>query len=328
MIRRREFIGMFGGAAAAWPLMARAQQPAMPVIGFLSSLSATDATRITSAFYRGLSDVGYVKDVNVTVEHQWAEGQYDRLPAMAADLVSRRVRLIAAISGTPSALAAKSATTTIPIVFAIGGDPVAFGLVDSLNRPAGNVTGVTFFTAPLAMKRLEIVREVAPNVRAVGVVVNPDNPPSVLEGKDVPAAARASGLEAKVLTATTDAHIKALFDGIERERIDALYVSADPLFFNQRGLLAALTARHRVPAIYADREIPEAGGLISYGASRADAYRQAGVYSGRILNGEMPRDLPVFLPTKFELVINLKTARALGLDIPPTLLVTADEVIE
>jgi putative tryptophan/tyrosine transport system substrate-binding protein len=178
------------------------------------------------------------------------------------------------------------------------------------------------------MKRLEIVREVAPNVRAVGVVVNPDNPPSVLEGKDVPAAARASGLEAKVLTATTDAHIKALFDGIERERIDALYVSADPLFFNQRGLLAALTARHRVPAIYADREIPEAGGLISYGASRADAYRQAGVYSGRILNGEMPRDLPVFLPTKFELVINLKTAKALGLEIPPTLVARADEVIE
>jgi putative ABC transport system substrate-binding protein len=326
-VNRRTFITLLGGAAAC-PLAAQAQQAGMPVIGFLSSLSAIDATRVTSAFYRGLSDVGYVKDVNVTVEHKWAEGQYDRLPTMAADLVRRRVRLIAAISGTPSALAAKSTTTTIPIVFAIGGDPVAFGVVDSLNRPAGNVTGVTFFTAPLAMKRLEIVREVVSDVRAVGVMVNPDNPPSILEGKDVSAAARASGLEAKVLTATTDAHIEALFDGIERERIDALYVSADPLFFNQRGLLAALTARHGVPAIYADREIPETGGLISYGASRADAYRQAGVYCGRILNGEMPHELPVFLPTKFELVINLKTARALGLDIPPTLLARADEVIE
>jgi putative ABC transport system substrate-binding protein len=247
---------------------------------------------------------------------------------MAADLVSRRVVLIAAISGTPAALAAKAATATSPVVFAIGGDPVTLGLVTSLNRPGANVTGVTFFTAPLATKRLEMVRELAPKAATVGVLVNPDNPPSALEGKDVPAAAHAMGLQTSILNASTAGQIDDAFVAIVRQRIGGLYVSADPLFFNQRGKLAALAAYHAVPAIYADREIAEAGGLISYGASRSDAYRQAGRYTGRILKGEKPGDLPVVLPTKFELVINLKTAKALGLDVPAKLLALADEVIE
>ena len=323
---RREFIGLVGGAAA-WPLAARAQQ-AMPVIGFLSSLTPIDGPRILAAFHGGLHEAGYVEGRNVTIEYRWAEGQYDRLPAMAADLVSRRVVMIAAISGTPAALAAKAATANIPIVFAIGGDPVTPGLVTSLNRPGANVTGVTFFTAPLAMKRLEIVRELAPGAATVAVLVNPDNPPSALEGKDVTAAAHAMGLQVSVLSASTAGQIDDAFAAVVAQRIGGLYVSADPLFFNHRGKLAALTARHTLPAIYADREIAEAGGLISYGASRSDAYRQAGVYTGLILKGEKPGDLPIVLPTKFELVINLKTAKALGLEVPATLLARADEVIE
>jgi putative tryptophan/tyrosine transport system substrate-binding protein len=326
-MKRRDFITLLGGAAA-WPLGARAQQPAMPVIGFLSSLSASDATLITAAFYKGLSEAGYVHGGNVALQFRWAEGEYDRLPAMAADLVHRDVSVIAAISGTPSALAAKSATTTIPIVFAMGSDPVTSGLVASLNRPEGNVTGVTFFTAPLANKRLEIIRELAPSVTRIAVLVNPDNPPSMQEGKDASGVAQATGLHITVLTAGSASQIDSAFAGIVDQRLDGLYVSADPLFFNQRSQLVALTGRSRVPAIYADREIAEAGGLISYGASRADAYRQAGLYVGRILQGEKAGNLPVVLPTRFELVLNLKTAKTLGLEISPTLLATADEVIE
>jgi putative ABC transport system substrate-binding protein len=326
-MRRRQFIILLGGAAA-WPLAAGAQQAAMPVIGFLSSLSARDAPRILAAFHRGLNEAGYVERRNVAIEYRWAEGQYDRLPAMAADLVHRSVFMIAAISGTPSALAAKAATSSIPVVFAIGGDPVTPGLVASLNRPGGNITGVTFFTAPLATKRLEIVRELAPGATTVGVLVNPSNPPSLLESKVVPDAARGIGLHSRVLNASTAIQIDDAFAYMAQQQIGALYVSADPLFFNHRDKLATLAARFATPAVYADREIAEAGGLITYGASRADAYRQAGIYSGRVLKGEKPGDLPVVLPTKFELVINLRTAKALGLDVPPTLLARADDVIE
>ena len=283
-IGRREFITLIGGAAAAWPVAARAQ-PAMPVVGFLSSLSATDASRITAAFYQGLNETGYIDGRNVAVEFRWADGQYDRLPAMADELVQRKVAVIAAISGTPAGLAAKSATTSIPIVFAIGGDPVAPGLVTNLSRPAGNVTGVTFFTSPLAAKRLGLLHDLVPKAATIAVLTNPDNPPSLLEGIEVPAAAKAFGQEASVFNVTTEADIDDAFAAIARQGIGALFVSADPLFFNHRNKVVALAARHRTPATYAYREQVEAGGLISYGASRSGAYRQAGQYVGRILNG-------------------------------------------
>ncbi|HEY1364804.1 MAG TPA: ABC transporter substrate-binding protein [Xanthobacteraceae bacterium] len=324
-IRRRELLALLGGAA--WPLAVRAQ-PAMPVIGFLSSLSIGDRLRIAGAFAEGLKGTGHAEGRDVRIEYRFAEGQYDRLPALAADLVRRRVTVLAAVSGTPAALAAKAATSTIPVVFAIGGDPVTPGLVGSLNRPGGNVTGVTFFTAPLSTKRLEMLRELAPTATGVAVLMNPANPPSVLEGKTVPAAAPALGFRSSVFGASTAAQIEEAFAAIARQQLGALYVSADPLFFAQRAKVAALAARHAVPAIYADREIAEAGGLISYGASRADAYRQAGAYVGRILNGEKPGDLPVVLPTRFELVLNLKAAKALGITVPPTLLAIANDVIE
>ncbi len=327
MIGRRDFIMLLGGAAV-WPLAARAQQAAVPVIGFLSSLSVSDRLRIVSAFHKGLNEAGYVEGRNVAIEYRFAEGQYNRLPALATDLVRRQVAVLAAISGTPAALAAKVTTGTIPIVFAIGGDPVAPGLVTSLNRPGGNVTGVTFFTAPLSTKRLELVRQLAPKATTIAVLINPENPPSLLEGESVPAAAPGFGLHATVLGASTAGQIDEAFTAIVQQQIGALYVSADPLFFAQRAKVAALAARHAVPASYADREIAEAGGLISYGASRSDAYRQAGVYVGRILNGERPGDLPVVLPTKFELVLNLKAAKALGITVPATLLAIVDEVIE
>jgi putative ABC transport system substrate-binding protein len=327
-MNRRELIACLAGAPVAWPLAARAQQPAMPVIGFLSSLTPGDGPRILAAFHRGLTAEGYVEGRNVAIEYRWAEGQYERLPAMAAELVRRPAAVIAAISGTPSALAAKAATASIPVVFAIGGDPVAAGLVTSLNRPGGNVTGVTFFTAPLSTKRLEIVRELAPKAKTIGVLVNPNNPPSVLESRVVPNAAQAIGLHPVVLNASTAGQIDDAFAEIVQQRIGGLYVSADPLFFSQRRKVASLAAQHVVPAVYADREIAEAGGLISYGSSRSDAYRQAGIYTGRVLKGEKPGDLPVVLPTRFELVINLKSAKALGLDVPPMLLARADEVIE
>ena len=325
-IGRREFITLLG--AAAWPLAARAQQAAMPVIGFLSSLSQRDAARITAAFFQGLNEAGYAEGRNVALEYRWAEGQFERLPTMAVELVRRQVAVIAAISGTPAGLAAKAATTSIPIVFAIGGDPVAPGLVSSLSRPSGNVTGVTFFTSPLAAKRLELLRDLVPQATRFAVLTNPDNPPSKLEGIEVSAAAQTFGREATVLNATTEAHIDEAFVAIVQQRIGAVFVSADPLFFNHRDKLVALAAQHGTPAIYAYREQVEAGGLISYGASRSDAYRQAGIYTGRILRGEKPGDLPVVLPTKFEFIINLKAAKALGLTVPNTLLASADEVIE
>jgi putative ABC transport system substrate-binding protein len=326
-LKRREFITLLG-AAAVWPVAARAQPAATPVVGFLSSLTAKDRERILTPFHRGLSDTGFAEGRTVAIEYRFADAHYERLPALAADLVRRQVTAIAAVSGTPAALAARRATTTIPIVFAIGGDPVAPGLVARLDRPGANITGVTFFTSPLMAKRLELLRELAPRTETVAVLVNPDSPPSRLEGTNAETAARAMGVQARVLRATDADQIDAAFSIIVKDRISALLVSADPMFFSNRDRLIALSARHRVPASYADHEYPEAGGLFSYGASRSEAYRQAGVYVGRILKGEKPGDLPVVLPTKFALVINIKTAKALGLTVPLTLQVSADEVIE
>ena len=326
-MKRREFIAALGGAAA-WPLAARAQQPAMPVVGFLSSLSPSELTFVMPAFQQGLNEAGFVDGRNIVIEYRWAEGHYERLPTLAADLVSRQVAVIAAISGTPAALAAKAATTTIPIVFAIGGDPVAPGLVTNLSRPGGNITGVSFYTSPVVTKRLELARELVPRGTTIAALVNPDNPPSVAEGTTLQEAAATLGQPIQILNASTERHIDDAFAAIAQQRIGALIVSSDPLFFIERKKLVVLTARHALPTIFADREQAEAGGLISYGASRPEAYRQAGTYVGRVVKGERPGDLPVVLPTKFDLLINLKTAKALGLTMPPSLLARADEVIE
>jgi putative ABC transport system substrate-binding protein len=326
-MRRREFITLLGGTAVAWPLAARAQQ-ALPVIGFMSSLASTDQAPIVTAFRRALGDAGFTEGRNVAIEYRWAEGQYERLPELAADLTRRQVAMIAAISGTPAALAAKAATTTIPIVFAMASDPVDAGLVGSLNRPGGNITGATFFTALLGEKRVGLLRELVPKAMTVALLVNPDNRAGLIDGTNAQAAAHAIGLRARIFEARAGREIDAVFATLAHERPDALYVNPDALFFNERNRIVALAARHAMPAIYADRESVEAGGLISYGASRTEAYRQAGSYAGRILKGERPGDLPVVLPIKYQLVINLKTAKALGLTAPATLLAIADEVIE
>ncbi len=326
-MKRREFILLAGGVAAS-PLTVRAQQRAKPVVGLLSALSTKDRFRLSEAFQRGLNEGGYVEGRNFAIEYSFAEGHFDRLPALAADLVRRQVSVLAVLSGTPAALAAKAATSTIPIVFAVGSDPVVSGLVTSLNRPEGNVTGVTFFNSPLSAKRLEMIRQLAPKATSIAVLVNPDNPPSLLEGKETATAAPKFGLQATLLHANSAVQIDAAFAVIGEQRIGTLYVSADALFFDQRRELAAHSARYNVLATYGDREFAEAGGLMSYGTSRADAYRQAGVYVGRILGGEKIANLPVVLPTKFELVLNLRVAKTLGITVPPTLLALADEVIE
>jgi len=326
-MRRRRFITLLGSAAVAWPLAVRAQQ-AMPVIGLLSILTASQRPRVMAAFHQGLNDAGYMEGKNVAIEYRWAEGEYGRLPEMAADLVRRPVNVVAAISGTPTATAAKLATGTIPIVFAMGSDPVSSNLVTSLNRPGGNITGATFFTASLGAKRLGLLRELVPKATTIALLSDPDNPASVSDRSDVGAAARTIGLQARIFDVRNRGEIDSAFATLSGERFDAIYVGPDPVFVNERNQLVALTARHAIPATYADREIVEVGGLVSYGASRSDAYRQAGSYVGRILKGEKAADLPVVLPTKFELVINLSTAKALGLTIPPTLLARADEVIE
>jgi putative tryptophan/tyrosine transport system substrate-binding protein len=327
-MRRREFMILSTAAVAGWPRPARAQQPLAPTIGFLSSLSVSDQTRILGPFNAGLKEAGFVEGRNVAIEYRFAEGDYGRLPALVADLIGLRVAVITAIGGTPAAVAAKAATSTIPIVFANGGDPQKWGLVANFNRPDGNVTGVTFYTAPLAAKRLELLRQLVPKATTVGVLFNPNNPPSAFEAKSVPAAAIGFGLQPITLSASSGGEIDEAFAALAQQQIGTLFVSSDPLFFNQRGRLATLAARYNVPAIYADEEIAEAGGLMSYGASRSEAYRQAGVYAGRILRGEKPGDLPVVLPTKFKMVFNLRTAKALDITVPPTLLAIADEVIE
>ena len=327
-MRRREFMTLVGGGAAVWPLAARAQQTAIPVIGFLSSLAHSDLGLVIPGFHEGLNGAGFVEGRNIAIEYRWAEGDYQRLPALAADLVNRKVAVIASISGTPAALAAKAATTTIPIVFAIGGDPVAPGLVTSLNRPGGNVTGVSFYTSPVVTKRLDLARELVPEGSVIALLINPKNPPSVEEGRAVQSAAPALGQRILILHASTLAQIEDAFATIKQQQARALIVSSDPFFFSERVKLVVLMAREALPTIFADREQAEAGGLISYGASRTDAYRQAGNYVGRIVKGEKPSDLPVTLPTKFHILVNLKTAKSLRIDIPTTVLARADEVIE
>jgi putative ABC transport system substrate-binding protein len=324
-MRRRKFIALFGGAAAAWPRAARAQQPA-PVIGFLNSWAAKDSSDLVAAFRQGLDEVGFVEARNVMIEYRWAEGEYERLPAMATDLVSRQVAVIAA-AYLPAVQAARAASTTIPIVFNVGGDPVALGLVASLNRPGGNLTGVSLFTSVLEVKRLELLHEVVPQATAVAFLVNPTNPNTDTNTRDMQAAARTLGLQLYVFKANTDSDIDAAFAALV-QRTGALVVQADSFFYSRREQLATITMRHKVPAIYDDRGYTVAGGLMNYAGNQPDAYRQVGLYTGRILKGDKPADLPVQQSTKVEFVINLRTAKALGLTLPLTLLGRADEVIE
>jgi ABC-type uncharacterized transport system substrate-binding protein len=324
-VRRREFITLLGGAAA-WPLAARAQQPAMPVIGFLDIRSLDGMTERLRAFHQGLKDTGYVERENVAIEYRWAENQVDRLPELAAELVRRQVAVIVTTGGSPGLLAAKAATTTIPVVFIVAEDPVRLGFVASLARPGGNLTGINIFTIELAAKRMELLRELVPGAARMAVLVTAANAETTV--RDVEAAARALGLRIQVFNVNTIREIDAAFATFARERPDALFVTGDAFLSGRRIQLAQLAAFHRLPATYALRDYAEAGGLMSYGPDIADAFRQVGVYTGRILKGGKPADLPVMQPNKFELVINAGTARMLGLAVPPTLLSTADEVIE
>jgi putative tryptophan/tyrosine transport system substrate-binding protein len=327
-MKRREFITLLGGAAVGLPLAARAQQPAMPVIGYLSSRSPDDTRHLLAAFLRGLNEAGYVEGQNVTIEYRWALGKYDRLPALAAELVRRPVAVLTTTGGEPAALAAKAATSTIPIVFLMGSDPVSAGLVGSFNRPGGNATGINILTDTLGAKRLGLLHELVPQAATIGVLLNPKFQTADSQLRDLQQAAAAIGLQIHVLRASTDSELDAAFETVTQQRIAALAVTADPFFDTRRDKLVALAARHAVPTIYQFREFVAAGGLMSYGVDSLDNYRQAGVYTGRILKGANPADLPVMQPTKFEFVINLKAAKALGLDVPPGLSSMADEVIE
>ena len=327
-MRRREFLGVLSGAAASWPVAARAQQLAMPVIGFLYSQSPDMVSEVLRGFRQGLKEAGFAEGDNVAIEYRWAENQTDRLPALAADLVRRRVAVIAAMD-TPSALAAKAATTMITIVFSTGSDPVRDGLVESFARPRGNLTGINFFAADLAAKRLGLLRELVPGAARIAVLVNPAHA-SITEAtlKDVEEAARAMGVQVQVLNASTGREIGEAFATLARDRPDALLVGSGPFINARRVQLALLAGRYGIPAIYTGRTYVEAGGLISYGASLPDVWRQVGVYTGRVLKGAKPLDLPVLQTSKFEMVMNAETARMLGLTVPPTLLARADEVIE
>jgi putative ABC transport system substrate-binding protein len=327
-MQRREFITLIGDAAFAWPLAARAQQATMPVIGFLDTRSPDGMTDRLRAFREGLKDSGYVERENVTIEYRWAENQLDRLPELAADLVRRQVAVIAATSTYP-AFAAKAATTTTPIVFLVGEDPVRLGLVASLARPGGNLTGINMFTGELTAKRLELLREMVPGAARIAVLVNPANATTTETAlRDLAAAAHVMGLQIQVLNASTSREIDAAFATFVRERPDAVFVGLDPFLISRRVQLAQLATLHKIPAAYPLREFAEAGGLMSYGTNIADAFRQIGVYAGRILNGAKPADLPVVQASKFELVINAQTARMLGITVPPMLLARADEVLE
>jgi putative ABC transport system substrate-binding protein len=326
-MNRRNLLVLLAGAGLAWPSPAGAQQPAMPVIGFLSSASAEGFASLVPAFRDGLKDAGYVEGRNVAIEFAWAAGQYDKLPALAEDLVRRPVAVIVAAGGAVAALAAKGATTNIPIVIAIGDDPVQYGLVGSYSRPGGNITGVTLFMATLTPKRLEFLSEVAPTA-ALAIVINPRNPNAESEAKNAQAAAQQLGRELRVQKASNESEIDAAFAAIAQQPGSAVMIATDPYFFARRSQLAELAARYALPAIYFHRGFAASGGLMSYGSTITEEYRTAGQYTGRILAGEKPGDLPILQPSKIELIVNLKTAKELGLTVPPSILARADEVIE
>jgi putative ABC transport system substrate-binding protein len=328
-MRRREFIALLGGAAAAWPVAARAQQSAMPVIGFVSARSPEGSAHLAATFRKGLNETGTVEGQNVIVEYHWLDGRFDQLPSLMADLVRRRLAVIATPGSNLAAQAAKAATATIPVVFGVGEDPVKLGLVSSLARPGDNATGINFFAQEAAAKRLGLLHELVPKAVRIAVLVNPANTPATEAAlRDIPEAARAIGLQIQILKASTSREIEEAFATLVREQAEALFVAGDTFFASRRVQFATLAARHGIPAAHADRDAVEAGALMSYGADITDMFRQVGVYTGQILKGAKPADLPVIQSTKFEFVINLQTARALGLEVPPGLLTAADEVIE
>ena len=327
-MRRRDFIAKFGGAALAWPLAARAQQAAIPGVGFLSARSASASDHLIKAFRAGLGEAGFIEGQNVQTTFRWADGHYERLPSLVSELVQAQVAVIAAFGGDPPVRAAKAATATIPIVFTTGGDPVQSGLVPNMNRPSGNVTGVTFFSAELGAKILNLLHSLVPTAKSVAVISNPTDPAGEAQSKDLEDAAHAFGIQIHAFNASTGGELDKALDAAVQSKADALIVTADPFFISQREPIAAFAKQHAIPIASAYRELADAGTLMSYGASLTDAYRQVGVYVGRILRGEQPADLPILQPTKFELVLNLKVAKTLGLEVPPTLLALADEVIE
>ena len=327
-MRRRDFVALLGGAAAAGPLAARAQQPpTMPVVGYLSSLAQAVSVHFDAAFRRGLSEMGYVEGQNVSIEYRWITDSYDPLPTMAADLVQRQVAVICAL-GPPAVLAAKAATSGVPIVFVTGADPIKFGFVASFNRPSGNITGIWIVSTVLAQKRLQLMRELLPKAELIALLVNPTSPVAAPQSQDAQAAAGALGIKLNVLSAVTEDDLDQVFAAVVQQRPDALIISADPFFYSKREHVVALAARHRIPTLYEIREYVEVGGLMSYGTVFRDGYYKGGIYTGRILKGVKPTELPVEQVNKLELVINLKTAKTLGLEIPPNLLARADEVIE